>query len=505
MIRRWAGTLLLLSTASLAFAAEVSHVPARNYAAVAEREIDAAQTSIRLYLYLFGFQPAQSEAAPARLARALVRAQRRGVRVEVVLDRGVEPGDSQDKNRAAATFLLRSGVSVAYSSGPVLHAKALVVDEKTVLEGSSNWTSSAFAENAEADVLVRSTETARALLAELAALPRSPARDPDAAGSIAVPDAFLFRADLLGEMVRSKDERAFDAWLYFLRAGVSTGTSSAVNSQALATSLGWPGLPPVDARRKIRRVLIRLRDRYRLIEVSDAYGEDPSVRLSSDLWQENEGWHGHPARAGTAREAAPRSERPDSPAADPVIRLPMTYFDLGWDRRLPLAGKVFYLLNLHYSAVSPISPRWSFGEETLARRHHVSLWFLRQGVVKLRRANLLEVEYDEVPPTPDAPRHANTYFPNPLYDPAALEAKFRSLEQTFGSEAVARAKEVAALVYEDSDAGAVEALIDLERRYGTGVIAQAVKILGEKSPDNPKRSIAYLIGVINRLSTTRSK
>ena len=468
MIRRWAASLLLFSAASPVFAAEVSQVPARDYAAVAEREIDAAQSSIRLYLYLFGFQPAQSESGPARLARALVRAQKRGVRVDVVLDRGSEPGDSRDKNGAAATFLLRSGLAVAFSSGPVLHAKALVVDEKSVLVGSSNWTSSAFVENAEADVLVRSTEAARSLLAELAALPRTPARDPDAAGSVAVPSGFLFREDLLGAMVSAKDERAFDAWMSFLHAGVSTGTPTAVDARSLSAALGWPGLSTADARRKIRRVLNRLRDRYRLIEVSDAYGEDPSVRLL--------------------------------PVDGAAIRLPTAYFDLGWDRRLSLAGKVFYLLNLHYYAASPISPRWSFGEETLAQRHHVSLWFLRRGVVELRRANLVEVEYAEAPPAPDVPRHASTYSPNPLYDPAALDARFKSFERTYGPEPVARARKAASLVYEDSDAGAVEALIDLERRYGSGVIARAVGILGEKSPDNPKRSIAYLIGLIKSLA-----
>src|SRR5512141_2585995 len=100
-------TALLLSAVLPAFA-ENAHVPARDYAAVAEKAIDGAQRSVELYLYLFAFQPAQPDSDVDRLALSLVRAQRRGVRVEVVLDEGDGPDDPSGKNRAAADFLSRS-------------------------------------------------------------------------------------------------------------------------------------------------------------------------------------------------------------------------------------------------------------------------------------------------------------------------------------------------------------------------------------------------------------
>jgi len=50
---------------------------------------------------------------------------------------------------------------------PALTSKVLIVDGETVLLGSTNWTAAAFQKNVEADLLVRSTETARELLQEL--------------------------------------------------------------------------------------------------------------------------------------------------------------------------------------------------------------------------------------------------------------------------------------------------------------------------------------------------
>ena len=134
----WVAWLLWAGVAGVAGATEVSYVPARAYAAVAEREIEGARESVEVYLYLFVEAPNQG---PGRLARALARARRRGVRVEVLLERGLHAAAPQ--NEAVGAFLAREGATVAYVDDVVLHAKGLVVDGRTVLAGSTNWSSSA--------------------------------------------------------------------------------------------------------------------------------------------------------------------------------------------------------------------------------------------------------------------------------------------------------------------------------------------------------------------------
>jgi len=128
-------------------------VPAGTYTDVALHEINGARESVHLFLYLFARQPTKPDAGPSRLLNALVQARQRGVRVEVVLHPGDQAFDLLDRNRPVAEELQRAGVDVFYAQKTVLHAKVLVVDGRTVLLGSTNWTTAALEKNVEADVL----------------------------------------------------------------------------------------------------------------------------------------------------------------------------------------------------------------------------------------------------------------------------------------------------------------------------------------------------------------
>lgn len=93
------------------------------------------------------------------LARALVRARRRGVTVRVVLDREFD----RENVYSQGEFLEREGVSVGRASGlqksesdhGLMHQKFAIVDGTTVLSGSYNWTYSADRFNDESLLLFR--------------------------------------------------------------------------------------------------------------------------------------------------------------------------------------------------------------------------------------------------------------------------------------------------------------------------------------------------------------
>jgi phosphatidylserine/phosphatidylglycerophosphate/cardiolipin synthase-like enzyme len=79
------------------------------------------------------------------IARALVAARERGVRVEVILDRG-----SLREHHAAADLLAGAGVPVLIDGAHVLaHNKVMIIDEETVVTGSFNFTYAAQRDNAE--------------------------------------------------------------------------------------------------------------------------------------------------------------------------------------------------------------------------------------------------------------------------------------------------------------------------------------------------------------------
>ena len=129
---------------------------------------------------------------------------------------------------------------------------------------------------------------------------------------------------------------------------------------------------------------------------------------------------------------------------------------------------------------------------------------ISRAITDLRRANLLEVRYDDIP-TGGALRWPNLYVNGPLYDPAALERSFKKLEEVHGADRVKRARQWASIVYEDSDLGGIEALLEYETRFGRTTIEKAVEVVKKKSPSNPKRNMGYLLGTIEGIQREGDK
>ena len=98
--------------------------------------IAGAKKSILVEAYSFTSTP---------IAKALIAAKRRAVRVGVILDKG-----ELANHYSAARLLGRSGVPVAIdSSFRIAHSKVMIVDGTTVITGSFNFTKCAEASNSE--------------------------------------------------------------------------------------------------------------------------------------------------------------------------------------------------------------------------------------------------------------------------------------------------------------------------------------------------------------------
>jgi phosphatidylserine/phosphatidylglycerophosphate/cardiolipin synthase-like enzyme len=98
--------------------------------------LEAAQKSVLVQAYSFTSAP---------IAKALVDAKKRGVDVEVILDK------SQKTERySSATFLANEGVLTYIDAAhKIAHNKVMVIDGQTVITGSFNFTKSAEEGNAE--------------------------------------------------------------------------------------------------------------------------------------------------------------------------------------------------------------------------------------------------------------------------------------------------------------------------------------------------------------------
>jgi len=116
------------------------------------RELATAKRTVLVQAYSFTAEP---------IARALVAAQRRGVTVEVIVDKG-----KADEKHSQAAIIAQAGVATLVDGRHVTaHNKVMVIDGQVVLTGSFNFNRHAEEENAENLLVIRD----KALAAKYAA------------------------------------------------------------------------------------------------------------------------------------------------------------------------------------------------------------------------------------------------------------------------------------------------------------------------------------------------
>jgi phosphatidylserine/phosphatidylglycerophosphate/cardiolipin synthase-like enzyme len=87
----------------------------------------------------------------APIAKALLEAHKRGVRVEVILDQ-----NNRTDKYSAADFLANQGVPTLIDANHAIsHNKVMVIDGETVITGSFNFTKAAQEKNAENLLIIR--------------------------------------------------------------------------------------------------------------------------------------------------------------------------------------------------------------------------------------------------------------------------------------------------------------------------------------------------------------
>jgi len=122
--------------------AEAGFSPEGSAIRLVARAIDSAQTSIRLASYSF---------TSPDIVQHLIAAQRRGVKVTVLVDakNNIEQ-DRSGKGRAALNLLVQAGIPArTVDTYAIHHDKYIIVDGATVQTGSFNYTLSAARYNSE--------------------------------------------------------------------------------------------------------------------------------------------------------------------------------------------------------------------------------------------------------------------------------------------------------------------------------------------------------------------
>ncbi len=479
-MRRSAATLILAIFFNLpawTYQADVQDISSDKYFEATLNEISSAKSSIQVVMYLVSISPDQPESQVNQLMTALIKAKERGVGVKVILDQNInfESESSEDavtsnKNQKAYELLKKNNVSVFFdTSDTYTHSKAIIIDNETVILGSTNWSTAALTRNNEANVLIRSKELAQSILLDMSKIKIQENVPASLTPVVLLSKDFLTNKNLLSEMATQSDERVFDTYLYLLKEYNSNAEGKlTLDFGNIAKSLGIDQMPIQDYRRQINKVLDKLESKYKLIKFEDPKrNQDAEIRLLNQSPKEK-------------------------------FDIPTTYWRYNWNKTLTYPAKVMYFINLSYAQTSP-DGRFSISRKKLSKSHGISESFISDGNQELRRLNLLDIQYSELEDLNFSQRQANRYFVQDLYDPKELKDKLKSLEQKHGTEKLNRAVKTASLVFEENNPKTIQALIDLEDQCGESIVQETAKKIQEKNSDNPKRSAGYLINTVKSI------
>jgi cardiolipin synthase len=471
------------------YSANVLDISGKKYYPALKQAIEGAEDSIYMVMFQVSLNPYNKTSQVYKLVDELLKAHKRGVNVKVILDQNVDFVNlksidkwvSEGKNAWCFKMLKEAGVDVYYDNlTTYTHAKAIVIDKEIVMMGSANWSENALNKNIETNVLIKSRELANEILEYFNKIEiDEKVNIPILKNSIPVSWKFLENPKLAGRMLTKRDERAFDIYLLLLREFDGSSKSEIIlNYEKIADDLGLlDRMTKTDYRRQIIKSLRKLEDTYKLIRFEPEYGKNAAITLLS---------YDNPGEIYTTPK-------------EWYFQVPDNFWEYGWSRKLSMRAKFCYLINLAYESISNAKPWWFSSGDVLSDRFNVSKWVISKGMQELRRENLIDVAYDSPKGNSYKTLLAKSYKVLPLYSPEWLDAEWDRLELVYGIKSLNRAREYAKIVFKENDSQTVEDIIIMMESFGREPVKKVFGIVAKKSTSNPKKSYAYVKGILSRM------
>ncbi len=484
--------VLGITARAFCYQAEIIDVSGNKYFPAVNEAIAKAQKSINVVMFAVESSLSRQDSKPNKLINALIEAKDRGVDVEVILDQNVDfvqrrhasDWETKIKSTRAYKRLKEAGVKVYYDEpARYAHAKAVIIDKKIVILGSTNWTEASFDNNIETSVLINSEKLAEEILTYLKTIKIDTKIDEylDSIGpSVPISWEFMENPRFAPLLVRDQADRAFDAYLYLLlKYDGNPQAKLTLFYDDLAKYLGiYEGWTITDYRRQIIRVFNKLEEKYKLLKFEPRYAKEATITLLN-------------YNEGMGIYVIPNEQ---------YFELPEDYFKLGWNRELSLRAKFCYLVNLAYSEVSDIKPYWSKSVNTITKQFgDIGQDVIHKGMSELRKENLLEVKYDELSGKLYEQRRPKMYKLLKLYDPKERVARLKDIEAKYGKAAYAKATKYAEVVFEENNPEIIEDIILKTKEYGEKEIKRVFREVGRKNIDNPKRNYLYVTRIMGRI------
>ncbi len=474
--------LFLVTATAFCFSADVQDISGSKYFPAVQEAIAKSEKSINMAMFLIELPQSEAKNKTQQLVNELIKAHERGVKVEVILDQNVDfvnqrhESDWLGKVRSFRAYkqLKEAGVEVQYDEiSTYTHAKAIVIDEKIVVLGSTNWTQTSLQRSIETNVLINSEEAAKSYLEYFKTIEIDESIEKYIEflkSGIAVSNKFMQSAKLGPEMMKQHDERSFDIYLFLLKEAKAKNTTELVlNYGAIAEYLGIDKkMDKIAYRRQITKVLRKLEKKYKLIKADLQYAKDAKVKLLDS-----------------------------KVAANKVFHLPKDYFSFGWNMQLSMRAKFCYLINFSEANISDTQPYWSKSVREITKTYgNISKDVISKGMGELRRRKLIEVMYDDLTDKDYRKRSPKMYKVLKVYDSEKLDLDLARVAEQYGDKEYQKARKYAEIVFEEYNPQIIEDIILKTKQYGSKKVKDAFAIVAKKNVDNPKRKYSYVVGIL---------
>lgn len=241
-------------------------------------------------------RPGEDPSHPVnRLLEDLIEARRRNVKVTIYLNTKFKGQDPRKLVEGKWFDQLReAGVEIKLVS-PVrrLHDKLIIVDERFVVEGSTNWSVAAIADNFESATVIESPKLAQVKLRRVGFFPiwgeeqnkiSAPPEELFPVGpptSVDIPNVFMEERTFFPKMITDQKERALKVFLLFLFLAEAKGAPNfTISLEAVGRYLSFlPGKGRTEIRRQMIRILRDLGNLQKFIQLEFHHGKEAWLEL----------------------------------------------------------------------------------------------------------------------------------------------------------------------------------------------------------------------------------
>ncbi len=440
------------------FAENTCYVSARDYYPFLMEKIKQTRKSIDIALYLLAYDENDKSLNIKNLLNALLEAKNRGVEIKVILDyKGVSSWKFGARNYQACEWFKKNQIPVFLDSPQsALHSKVVIFDKTAALIGSSNWSNAAFEQNEEASVFTDNLKTVEESIAAFQGIRlfQNKLSNPENTHCFTVPDNFIAKNGILLKLFTRQADKTTDLLLYLLAYGIDK------NYAEIAEIIFPPSVKPDMGKKQIKRSF-KFLEKEKILKIKSAGKEELEFE-----WM--------------ALTSNPNTD----------VSVPEDYFKYGWNKRLSHAGKIALLVLLkelrEYQDDFVFFTMWE-------KKYGIPRSF-QQGRNELKKYEILEVVYSDS--LLESSRKPSSIQFRGLYDMDARLKELKDLEEKAGTAAFTLARRRAEIIFDAYNMENLQTILKLMSQYPQEALEYAFKTVKSYSPDNPRQSLKYIIGIL---------